>query len=462
MEAGMGRSSESPRPSAPRRALPRFAIPHPAPRMPWRASRVIEAAVYAAGLAAVALLRAVSAVASGSDIPQFAGFAETMLAAGACFYVSSSTWLGEPWPYPWLYPYGPLWALLLAGLASVVAGRPTWGWEGPVYVVRVPLDWVLAVKAVLNAGDALVAVALYKLAGGGRRGRLAALAYLSSPTGLYVTGIYGMFDQLAVAPLLASIALARRGRPLAAGLLAGLSAVTKPTLAPAALAVALALPRGHAERYLSGLAGLAAVALAPFLLVCEDSARAALHAILWRNAASVPQPPVYNFNWLASISAYLYTLGREAAAERLVGYWPIVAAVLAPLAFAAARRSGPAGAALAGYAWFMASYWGINYQFTLPLLALLIAWLSSEVGVRACRAAAAGLASAVSAWPLLFPSEFWFRVHVEEAGSLGYKLVSTLTLDVIYGVPESTVYAVVLGALEAALLACMAWRRGRG
>ncbi len=456
-----GRSSESPRPSAPWGALPRFAIPHPALRLPRRASRLIEALLYILSILIIVLLRASTAVASGSDIPQFAGFAETMLAGGPCFYLSASTWLGEPWPFPWLYPYGPLWALALALLALLVPGRPSWGWEGEVYRVTVPLDWVLAVKAMLNLGDALVALALYRLAGGGRRGRIAALAYLASPAGLYVTGVYGMFDQLAAAPLVASIALARRGRHLAGGVAAGLSVAFKPTLAPAALAVALTLRVGGAARYLSGLAGAVAALMAPFLVLCEDSVRAAVHAVLWRNEARVPEPPVYNFNWLASIAAYIDSRGLQDTALELVRSWALVAAALAPLAVLAASRSGPAGAALAGYTWFLASYWGINYQFILPLAALLLAWLSSgeASGGRFCRAAAASLFAVASAWPLLFPTEFWFTVHVDQRESLGYRIVSALTLDVVYGLPESALYAVVLGLLEAAVLACLAFRR---
>ena len=164
-----GRSGESPRPSA--SASPRLAMLHPALGRISRLARAIAAPLFYAALLAVAALRVLTLPASGSDIPQFAGFGETMLSSGPCFYVSASTPLGEEWPYPWLYPYGPLWALVLAGLASLVPGRPSWWWEGSVYVVRVPSDWVYAVKTVLNAADAAVAYLIYKIVGGGWRGR---------------------------------------------------------------------------------------------------------------------------------------------------------------------------------------------------------------------------------------------------------------------------------------------------
>ena len=391
---------------------------------------------------------------SGSDIPQFAGFVDTLLSSGPCFYVSASTPQGEPWPYPWLYPYGPTLVILLVVPCWLVKARPEWGWVDGTYVVTVPGSLAAAVKSVFIAGDAAVTLAIYVIARR-RAGPDAALAlaaaYALSPAVVYTSSIYGMFDQVAAALLLAAVAA---GSPGPRGFLAGLALATKPTLLLPSLAVALA-GRGRL-RSLAALALALAVLTAPFVLPCPDSLKGLLGSLAWRGGPSIPLPSVYSFSWMGSIVAYLYE-ARGVDYSRALEAWPLVALALALPALKASRT--PARAALAFYLVFTASSWSVNYQYLTPLVAFLLA-AYPELKSRLSRLLASLIVVHVSTWPILYPSEFWFSVHTHMQNSLAARLVSALTLDKLYGGLPSLIYSLILGGLEVALLAAMALEEG--
>ena len=423
-----------------------------------KTARLRRAVLVALIVLAFAFRLFVAPYSSGSDIPQFAGFVDTLLSSGPCFYVSASTPQGEPWPYPWLYPYGPTLVLLLAIPCRVVKARPEWGWVDGTYIVSVPGSLAAAVKSVFIAGDAAVTLAIYLIArkrAGPDTALALAAAYALSPAVVYTSSIYGMFDQVAAAFLLAAVAARSPGLR---GFLAGLALATKPTLILPSLAVALT-GRGRI-RSLAALALAIAVLTAPFVMPCPESLKGILGALTWRGGPTIPLPSVYSFSWLGSIVAYLYE-ARGVDYSRVLEAWPILALVLAIPALKASRT--PARAALAFYLVFTASSWSVNYQYLTPLVALILA-AYPELRSRLSRLLASLIVVHASVWPILYPSEFWFSVHTHQQNSLAARLVSALTLDKIYGGLPSLVYALILGGLEIALLAVMAWeeRSGRG
>jgi len=386
---------------------------------------------------------AVAGATAGSDVPQFLAFAESL--GFPCLY-SSGDPRGQDWPYPWPYPYGPLFALILKAVHAVTC--PCWleaGWDGSTYRVIVDPSWAAALKAVYLAADAAAAALVYDLAGRGRRGVLAALAYYANPINVYVTAVYGMLDPIPIALLLASIAAVTRGRTSLGGVLAGAALAVKQTVLPALAVLAVAAP----PLYTLYWASTAAWAYAPTLLCCPGDT-GFLKAVL--SSLSEPRPPeplVYSMNGLASIAVLLHRRGAEWALT-LLEAWPLAYAALSAAAlYAAYRRRSVLAAALLGYAAFTASYWRVNPQYTLGIAALApAAWATlSKPG----KAAAAAASAALAAWGLLYPMGFWARAHMP-----GESAAAALLDAVTFGPVGDEAYAAVQAVFTLSLYALIA------
>ncbi|GAB6147805.1 hypothetical protein JCM10135_03460 [Stetteria hydrogenophila] len=294
------------------------------------------------------LLRAVLApYTCGSDIAQFAGFADTTLRRGLRFfsYSDGSHAAGEGWPYPWPYVYGPPLAVTLAALRILAPTPVTKHWEGGVYHVYVPTDWIVAVKTLLIAFDAASAVALYavaRLLGAGERGAaVCMLLYFYNPLVVYVSSIYGMFDQVALFTLLAGLYLLLKGRRIPAFLAAGLAASVKPTMAVAALGLLAAESSRGWGRALKALPALLAGALLPYLpFALADPYGVAVYVKAVESVASPshPEPVAYSFNGFSSIAFYAWSRGDAGAARAALAAWPLLFAPLYAAALLAAGK----------------------------------------------------------------------------------------------------------------------------
>lgn len=89
------------------------------------------------------------------------------------------------------YNYSPLWAYILLGL------------DGLASLVGCSLG--TAVGTLLIAVDAATALVLRRLAGGGRRGAVAALLFFANPVSIFVSGFHLQFDNVAILMLLLAI-----------------------------------------------------------------------------------------------------------------------------------------------------------------------------------------------------------------------------------------------------------------
>jgi len=415
-------------------------------------------AVLAVGAAIRLLLAPGSA---GSDIPQFLGFARS-ISPSPCMYQHAIP-LGEEWPYPWPYPYGPVLAFILWIVHSLVCPCTLdYGYEGGSYIVVVDPAWALSLKLVYTFFDLAIAAGLYAIWSrrDRRAGLLAAAAYSLSPMAIYITAIYGMFDAIPTAVFTAGLALAVRGRRIAAGALMGLAAATKHTLMLPALASTIAMGAGPLMAALMALG-----AASSLFILCPTTT--AFYALAARVAIPGPtEPIVYSFNGLSSLATYLYRQGWEDALI-LVKLWvvPFTVLVLAAL-YRAARRRDPVDAALMAYAAFIAAYWRVNPQYMLTLVALGLAALPGLI--RRLRAPLLAALALANAWPILYPSEFWYYVHVPEPGP-AQDLVARATLDVLdplaYVVLSLTITAslyilVIAGALECRSPTCWSEESG--
>ncbi len=123
--------------------------------------------------------------------------------------------------FPWgFYSYPPVW-LFVVTAAYVAVGGLSAGLGA----------LVLAIKAPIVVADLLVAYWIYRLAGllgiAGRKRVLAFAAYALNPLPAFISGVWGMFDPIAVLFSLVGLELLIRQRPLAAGLAIGVGTATK-------------------------------------------------------------------------------------------------------------------------------------------------------------------------------------------------------------------------------------------
>lgn len=424
--------------------------------------RLVLVAVIVVGLA---LRLAAAPYSSGSDIPQFAGFADTFLRHGACFYkyADSSYAEKEGWPYNWPYLYGPLWAYILAALRLAAPSQVEHYWEGSNYYVYVGRSWIVAVKSVLIAADTAAALLIYRLASrrSRRLGVLLAAAYYLNPMTIYISSIYGMFDQLALLPLLTAL-LYVDDKPRMAGGLAGLSFMVKQTMGPPALALAVYAWRRGSLRVFAAAAVAAATATAlPLLLLCPSSAPKMLELMVEAPEPGYTRPLVYSFNGLSSLATYLHdkcSCNGSGGLDTLwmIKYWWVPAALLALLVLPRiVREDDVAVAGALAYTVFTATYWRVNHQYLVPLVALLL--LSSpRLGGRL------GLLAFVTTlwagfWPIAFPTSWWFHVHVKNPDVDVWRMVDRLTL-MVFDEAFYVEYSLVLTCLQYLLLVAATYR----
>lgn len=373
---------------------------------------------------------------AGSDVVQFAAFADSAYRHGLCFYKYAG---GDPdWPYNWPFPYGPL-VLLLLALVRAHARGAVEAVDGNYYA---PMDWAAALKTVYAALDVVNAALLYRLAGRSWRGAAAALFYYLSPAVVYTTSIYGMLDPLPLALLLAALGV-RRDFPR--GFLLGLAAATKANAAPAAVVALLASPSRWA---LVGFAAGALLLFVPFEAACPGSLAAFAGVLAYLSAPGYNPPVVYSFNGLTTLATYLHEEGGGDYLWLVRSWWLPAVVVYALILI---KRAAPAEAAYLSYLAYVTTYWRVNYQYFLPLVGLAALYASSNA-VRLSKALALTHTSAVSAWVFMYPTSWWARVHVKNPSEEVAQALDAVSLKILDPVAY-VYYSLFLTALGYAALA---------
>ncbi len=414
--------------------------------------RAVLAAIVVLGLA---LRVAAAPYSTGSDIPQFAGFADTFLRHKACFYSFADLEHSEEegWPYNWPYLYGPIWIYVLAALRLAAPGQVEYYWRGSNYYVYVERSWIVAVKSVLIAADTAVALLIYKLASRRNRrlGLVLAAAYYLNPMTIYISAIYGMFDQLALLPLLASL-LYIDERPRLAGGLAGVSFMIKQTMGFPILALAMYAWRRRMFRvFAASLVAAAMATTVPLIVLCPASAPKIAELMTEAPKPDYTRPLVYSFNGVSSLATYLRDrcgCGESQGLDTLwmIKYWWIPLLVLASLLVPRLYREEDAAVAAAlMYTVFTATYWRVNHQYLVPLVALLLL-AAPRLGKRLVPVAAA-IVAWVGFWPIAFPTSWWFHVHIKNPNLEAWRLVDRVTL-MIFDEAFYVEYSLVLTALQ--------------
>lgn len=397
---------------------------------------------------------------SGSDIPQFYGFGGTMLRHPLDFYAyaSGKRWRLEGWPYGWPYVYGPVLAYLLALLRLIVGnGKVRFFWDKNGYHVFVSRSWVVAVKSLFILADVGIAVLIYTMV---RKKSewgafLAATLYFLNPMVIYVSSIYGMFDGLAVLPFLLGLYYIEKGSEKLGYGLVGFSLVVKHTLLfPAAVVLWDALlkrkkdPRGLGINVGSFLAGLF-IPFAPFLL--KPGSLSSIHDLLQGMKPDYTYPISYNLNGLVALLTFIHDkTGLNTLFYMKHWLWFALPALAAVLFVHHRSRNLRVSVALA-YAAFLLSYWRVNTQYMLPLIAFValalpeLSWPS--------RAVAFITTVPPTLWPITFPTSFWFHVHFENPDWEMVKLIDRLTLMIF----DTGPFMVLSGVFTLLLFAWLVW-----
>lgn len=372
----------------------------------------------------------------GSDVVQFAGFADTFLHRGFSFY-EYNYWEapGNNWPYPWRYIYGPVLLFTLAPLRLLVSD--------PVKVVRdtglniyVSPSWCAAVKSVFTAFDILVGLLIFLIAWkamrvGRVRSTLASLLYLLNPMTIYISAIYGMFDNIALSLLLLGAYLYMyKGRELTGLFITGLSLSVKQTILPLVLVFLVDAFRRHgaSRGFLNSILAVAAGALVPFtpfIVASPPSLALLVQAFAETSRPGFTEPLVYSFNGVSSLITFIH---RESNLWVIESWWiPFtVLTVLTLLTYY--RRGGDLlAAAFTSYAVFTASYWRVNHQYLVPLVAAISLILVSGKW-RVLKPVSLFIYIWIGLWPVAFPTSWWSHVHLENPDVNTWRLLDSLSL----------------------------------
>ncbi len=413
---------------------------------------------------------------TGSDIPQFLGFADTMLRHGLKFYeyASTSSSINERWPYPWPYIYGPIWAIILSFLRYYLAPRAYVYsyWIGQVYYVKVSIDWIIVVKSILIIADVINFILIYlisrKLTDNKKYWILAPSIYFLHPMVIYITGIYGMFDQLALSPFLFSIyiVLCSRGnsdKMFASGIFTGLSILIKHViLAPLPLIAIYIAKHYSIKKSLAWFLGIVISVLAvftPFLASIEGNINEILKLFTYPLSTYYVEPICYSFNGLSSLISYLYKHYGIELGYLLKLWWIPFTSLLSFLVILSIKRHIDLIYLITvAYTISITTYWRINHQYFVALIAFLSLtstyFLEKEKlcetklsRIHLLNTLNIALIAIIGFWVFMYPISFWFHVHIENPNWKLIEIINRFSL-MVFEEKYYVIYSLVLTLTE--------------
>ena len=367
-----------------------------------RLALVVFLIIFLAGAAARIVAAPYSAT---QDMAQFWSFAQLFKEHGLDFYQYYSGYDPiNPWQ-GWGYVYPPVWIIILGiGLAAVpgaLAGQ-----------LHVDTAWRIAEKAPIIAADLTIGVLLFIAVPGSRWKKLFfAALWLLNPVAWYQSAVFGQFDAVAAAFLVASLILLERGHDRWAFGIAALAVMTKQhTLIPIAFMMAVTLRTMPWKRFVANLAIFAGVVAAfslPFMITGNaiEYARAVL---LPGQAPGYQEPLLYTFSGSGAAFTYLHDkYGWDTLSWFNYNTPVLVISVIAGLVLSYVKRLSPLRAMLVGILLFIAIFYRINYQYLLVFIPLAILAIARTTYVSE-RILGLWLAVFPAVWLWYFDVSFWF------------------------------------------------------
>lgn len=396
----------------------------------------------------------------GSDVVQFAGFTDTFLHHGFHFY--DYNYLEAPgnnWPYPWKYIYGPVLLLILAPLRLIA--------PDPVKVVRdhglniyASPSWCGIVKSVFSLFDVLTGILIYYTA---RRifstsrlvAAIASLLYLLNPMTIYISAIYGMFDNMALFFMLLGLYMYMDGRHMLAGLfIAGFSVSVKQTILPSLLVLITDVFKKHglsgtSLKYIMVILTGALVPFTPFIIASPGTMGSLLNALLESSKPGYTEPVVYSFNGLSSLITYNFR-GYIWVIESWWVFFTVITLSLLLLYYK--QGSNLLLCVSLAYIAFTAFYWRVNHQYLVPLIAYIsLLLVTGENAVS--KPLLLFTYIWIGLWPVAFPTSWWSHVHIENPDVNIWRLLDSITLMIFdpafyvaYSLALTTSFYIIIGS----------------
>ena len=342
---------------------------------------------------------------AGPDVAQFWAFASVFHSHGVDFYRYSD---GQLPIYPfkgWDYFYPPIWLLILGICLLVVPDS---------YATKYMIDpgWRLAMKMPIITADLAIGCLIFWAVPGRKWLRLLfAGLWLFHPTAWFESAVFGQFDAIAAAFLVASIIALEKGKNIWGFILAGLAVMTKQHTLLAVGLMVMAMTRNigwkPTMKHVGVLVGLAIVISLPFI-VTGNFVDYFSSIIVSASLPGYQSPIMYAFNGIASSLTYLHdTWGWDTEVfinfciPILIMTW-LIAGV-----FIYRRKIAPLRAALIGICLFVAFFYRINYQYLVIYipLALMVAAKTDHWSERIISMI---MALAPLTWMWISDPAFWF------------------------------------------------------
>ncbi len=343
---------------------------------------------------------------AGPDVAQFWAFANVFQHHGLDFYRYADATLDLFPFYGWGFVYPPIWLFVLGMALLFVPGSSATS-------VMVDTGWRIAMKTPIIAADLAIGCLLYWAVPGSRWHKLFfASLWLLHPTAWYESAVFGQFDAIAAALLLASVILLARGNDKWAFVLAALAMMTKQhTLA--AIAVMVVISARHLSRrqfrtdFL--IAGGVVTALSvPFLL--DGNLHGYVQSVFLPGAAPAYQYPLcFAFSGSGTLLTYLHDVFGWETGVLLPLTIPVLLIALVITAVVSYRTEvTPLQGALAGFLVFVAFSYRVNYQYLVVYIPLAIL-LASRTRYLSERISALVLAVLPAAWLWFGNVPWWFH-----------------------------------------------------
>ena len=347
----------------------------------------------------------VAPLSAGPDVAQFWAFAEAFRLYGLDFYRYAGA-TTELFPFQlWAYVYPPVWLLIL-GLAYVFMPNVSATHE------MVDAGWRLAAKTPIILADLSIGILLYRAVPGQKyRKLLVACVWLFNPATWYNSAVFGQFDSIALAFLLAAVILLEKGRDRLAFVLAALAGMTKQhTFLSIAIMVVICARIMNWRRLLSNLAVLGVTVIAisiPFLVT--GNYLDYLKAVLFPGQSPDYQlPQMFAFNAGSAIMTWLHTAYQWDTIGWIKLGTPLLALALAATAVLCyLKKVDLLRGALIGMLVFVLFFYRINYQYLVIIIALALL-IAAKTTHESERALALGLAIYPAGWLWLVNVATWF------------------------------------------------------
>jgi len=349
-------------------------------------------------------------ISSGPDVAQFWAFAKVFQLHGLDFYRYADAQLAIFPVKGWGFVYPPIW-LLITRLSLFFSPS-----SQVIYIAGNAIanpSWRLALKIPIIAADLAIGLLLYWGVPGSKwRKVLFACLWLLHPTAWFESGVFGQFDAIAAAFLLACVILLIKGKDRLAFIFAGLAVMTKQdALFAVAMIVIVCTRYMNVRRLLTNcaiMAGVGVVFSVPFWVTGNFIAYA--HSIIFAGAAPGYQNPLcFAFSGTGALLTYLHNVFGWDTTMLIISTLPVlVIGLIITAILCYRRRITPLQGALAGFLIFSSLYYRINYQYLIIFIPLAIL-LAAVTQYKLERVFALALAVLPAVWIWLGNLPWWFH-----------------------------------------------------